>query len=83
MRIGAREDCSESAQRHFLWYANRSRIRKGQLTGITQGDVLAQNRVMAQVCGLVAEIVYGRDALVFSQFVQHNCHVPRWGPHEA
>jgi len=30
--------------------------RKSQIKGIAQGDVLAQNRGMAQVCGLVAEV---------------------------
>ena len=30
-------------------------IKKGQIEGIAKGDVLAQNRVLAQVFGLVAE----------------------------
>jgi hypothetical protein len=29
-------------------------IKKGQLEGIAKGDILAQNRVIAQVFGLVA-----------------------------
>ena len=29
-------------------------IRKGQIEGIAKGDILAQNRVIAQVVGLVA-----------------------------
>jgi hypothetical protein len=29
-------------------------IRKGQIEGIAKGDVLAQNRVLAQVLGVAA-----------------------------
>src|SRR6185503_11278714 len=36
-------------------YEAMYRLRKGQIEGIAKGDVLTQNRVIAQVFGLVAE----------------------------
>jgi hypothetical protein len=32
-------------------------IRKGQLVGVAKGDILAQNRVIAQMFGIVAHVV--------------------------
>jgi transposase, IS6 family len=43
-----------TAQRTLRGYEAMPMIRKGQLEGIAKGDVLAQNRVIAQVFGLVA-----------------------------
>ena len=43
-----------TAQRTIQGYEAMHMIRKGQLEGITKGDVLAQNRVMNQLFGLAA-----------------------------
>ena len=43
-----------TAQRTLRGYEAIHMIRKGQLEGIAKGDVLAQNRMIAQVFGLVA-----------------------------
>jgi IS6 family transposase len=43
-----------TAQRTLRGYEVMHMIRKGQLEGIAKGDVLAQNRAIAQVFGLVA-----------------------------
>jgi IS6 family transposase len=43
-----------TAQRTLQGYEAMHMIRKGQLKGIARGDVLAQNRVIAQVFGLAA-----------------------------
>ena len=42
------------ARRTLQGYEAMHRIKKGQLKGIVKRDVLAQNRVIAQVFGLVA-----------------------------
>jgi IS6 family transposase len=43
-----------TAQRTLQGYEAMHMIRKGQIEGIAKGDVLAQNRVIAQLFGLVA-----------------------------
>lgn len=43
-----------TAQRTLRGDEAMQRIRQGQLEGIAQGEVRAQNRVIAQVFGLVA-----------------------------
>jgi IS6 family transposase len=43
-----------TAQRTLQGYEMMHMIRKGQLEGIAKGDVLAQNRVLAQVFGVAA-----------------------------
>jgi IS6 family transposase len=43
-----------TARRTLQGYEAVHRIRKGQVEGIVKGDVLAQNRVIAQLCGLGA-----------------------------
>ena len=43
-----------TARQTLQGYEAMHMIKKGQLKGITKGDVLAQNRVVAQVFGLVA-----------------------------
>jgi len=43
-----------TAQRTLQGYEMMHMIRKGQIEGIAKGDVLAQNRVFAQVFGVVA-----------------------------
>jgi transposase-like protein len=42
-----------TAQRTLQGYEAMHMLRKGQLKGLAKGDVLAQNRVIAQVFGLV------------------------------
>ena len=44
-----------TAGRTLQGYEAMPMIKKGQLKGIAKGEVLAQNRVIAQVCGLVVE----------------------------
>jgi transposase, IS6 family len=43
-----------TARRTIQGYEAMHMIKKGQIEGIAKGDVLAQNRVLAQVFGLVA-----------------------------
>ena len=43
-----------TAWRTIQGYEAMHRIRKGQVEGIAKGDVLAQNRVIARMFGLVA-----------------------------
>jgi IS6 family transposase len=43
-----------TAQRTLQGYEAMHIIRKGQIEGIAKGDVLAQNRVLAQVFGVAA-----------------------------
>ena len=43
--------------------------RKGQLKGMAKGDVLAQNRVIAQGFGLVVYVVYRWNSLVLQEFL--------------
>jgi transposase, IS6 family len=43
-----------TAQRTLQGYEAMHMIRKGQIEGLATGDVLAQNRVMAQVFGVAA-----------------------------
>jgi IS6 family transposase len=43
-----------TARRTLQGYEAMHMIRKGQVEGIAKGDVLAQNRVIAQMFGLVA-----------------------------
>jgi transposase-like protein len=43
-----------TARRTIQGYEAMHMIRKGQAEGGAKGDVLAQNCVMAQVCGLIA-----------------------------
>ena len=43
-----------TAQRTLQGYEAMHMIRKGQLEGIAKGDVLAQNRFLAQVFGVAA-----------------------------
>ena len=43
-----------TARRTIQGYEAMHMIKKGQIEGIAKGDVLAQNRVIAQVFGLVA-----------------------------
>jgi transposase-like protein len=47
-------DSFRTAQRTLRGYETMHMIRKGQVEGIAKGDVLAQNRVIAQLFGLVA-----------------------------
>jgi transposase-like protein len=42
------------ARRTLRGYQAMPMIRKGQLVGIAQGDMLAQNQGIARMCGLVA-----------------------------
>ena len=42
-----------TARRTLQGYEAMHRIRKGKVEGIAKGDVLAQNRVIAQLFGLV------------------------------
>jgi transposase, IS6 family len=44
----------DTAQRTIQGYEAMHRLRKGQIEGITRGDVLAQNRVLNQLFGLAA-----------------------------
>jgi transposase-like protein len=43
-----------TAQRTIQGYEAMHMLRKGQVEGITKGDVLAQNRVINQLFGLAA-----------------------------
>ena len=43
-----------TAQRTIQGDEARHRLTKGQLEGMAQGDVRAQNRVISQICGLAA-----------------------------
>ena len=43
-----------TAQRTIQGYEAMHRLRKGQIEGIAQGDILAQNRVINQIFGLAA-----------------------------
>ena len=43
-----------TAQRTILGYEAMHRLRKGQIEGMAKGDVLAQNQVLNQLCGLAA-----------------------------
>jgi transposase, IS6 family len=43
-----------TAQRTIQGYEAMHRIWKGQVEGTAKGDILAQNRVVAQMFGLVA-----------------------------
>ena len=43
-----------TARRTIQGYEAMHMIRKGQAEGGAKGDILAQNCVMAQVCGLIA-----------------------------
>jgi IS6 family transposase len=43
-----------TAHRTLQGYEMMHMIRKGQIEGIAKGDILAQNRVLAQVFGVVA-----------------------------
>jgi transposase, IS6 family len=43
-----------TAQRTLQGYEAMHMIRKGQIEGIAKGDILAQNRVLAQVLGVAA-----------------------------
>ena len=43
-----------TAQRTIQGYEAMHRLRKGQLEGLTKGDVLAQNRVINQLFGVAA-----------------------------
>jgi transposase, IS6 family len=44
----------DTAQRTIQGYEAMHRFRKGQLEGVTKGDVLAQNRVINQLFGVAA-----------------------------
>jgi transposase, IS6 family len=44
----------DTAQRTIQGYEAMHRLRKGQIEGITRGDVLVQNRVLNQLFGLAA-----------------------------
>jgi transposase, IS6 family len=43
-----------TAQRTIQGYEAIHMVRKGQLEGLAKGDILAQNRVINQLCGLAA-----------------------------
>jgi transposase-like protein len=44
----------DTAQRTIQGYEALHRLHKGQIEGLTTGDVLAQNRVINQLFGLAA-----------------------------
>ena len=46
-------DSFRTAQRTLRGYEAMHMIRKGQVEGIAKGDILAQNRVIVQLFGLV------------------------------
>ena len=54
-----------SAQRTIQGYEAMHMLRKGQLAGIVRRDVIAQNRVINQLFGLVAQRALARPLLTF------------------
>jgi transposase-like protein len=54
VKLGLGFDSFHTAQRTLRGYEAMHMIRKGQLEGIAKGDLLAQNRMIAQVFGLAA-----------------------------
>lgn len=44
----------DTAQRTIQGYEALHRLHKGQIEGLTKGDVLAQNRLITQLFGMAA-----------------------------
>jgi transposase, IS6 family len=61
-----------TAQWTIPGYEAMHRLRKGQIEGIAKGDVLAQNRVINQLCGLAASRELTTRFSHAHEFLQHN-----------
>jgi DDE domain len=67
-----------TAQRTIPGYEAMHRLRKGQIEGIAKGDVLAQNRVINQLCGLAASRELTTRFSHAHEFLQHNLQCWRY-----
>jgi hypothetical protein len=72
---------AHSIMRTMQGYEAMHRLHKGQLEGVTKGDVLAQNRVINQLFGVAASRELTTLLSHSHEFLQHNrflCECPRW-----
>jgi transposase, IS6 family len=61
----------DTAQRTIQGYEAMYRLHKGQIEGLTKGDVLAQNRVINQLFGMAASKELSSFFSRSNQFLQH------------
>jgi DDE domain len=61
-----------TAQRTIQGYETMHMLYKGQIEGMIKGDVLTQNRIINQLCGLAASRALASLSSPCNLFLQHN-----------